>query len=171
MPEPRTDSTTGVVQGFSPAPAGRPKGLHYIRGFAIFVVFVVLSFSGAAQQSPTARSVWDGVYTAEQSKRGEPLYGQHCASCHGTMLEGGEMAPALAGGAFNANWNGLSLGDLFERIRISMPQNSPGSLSRQQYVDILAVMLGAGEFPRGKTELPRETEVLKQIAFESMKKD
>jgi mono/diheme cytochrome c family protein len=111
------------------------------------------------------------VYTAEQSKRGEPLYGQHCASCHGTMLEGGEMAPALAGGAFNANWNGLSLGDLFERIRISMPQNSPGSLSRQQYVDILAVMLGAGEFPRGKTELPRETEVLKQIAFESMKKD
>ena len=167
MPAPRTDSTTGVVQGFGPAPPGRPKGLHYF--FA--VIFVVLSLSGSAQQAPPSRSVWDGVYTAEQSKRGEPLYGQHCASCHGTMLEGGEMAPALAGGAFSANWNGLSLGDLFERIRISMPQNSPGSLSRQQYVDILAVMLGGGEFPRGKTELPRETEVLKQIAFESMKKD
>ena len=135
------------------------------------VIFVVPSFSGLAQAPAGGRSVWDGVYTAEQSKHGEPLYGQHCASCHGTMLEGGEMAPALAGGAFNANWNGLSLGDLFERIRISMPQNSPGSLSRQQYVDILAVMLGAGEFPRGKTELPRETEVLKQIAFESMKRD
>jgi mono/diheme cytochrome c family protein len=129
-----------------------------------------LPVPGAAQPSPAARSVWDGVYAAEQSKRGEPLYAQHCSSCHGTMLEGGEMAPPLAGGAFNANWNGLTLRDLFERIRISMPQNSPGSLSRQQYVDILAVMLGAGEFPRGNAELPPEAELLRQIAFESMKK-
>ena len=155
---------------------GRPKGLHYITGrpkglHYFFVIFVVLNLSAAAQQAPPTRSVWDGVYTAEQSKRGDPLYEQHCSSCHGPMLEGGEMAPPLAGGAFNANWNGLSLGDLLERIRISMPQNSPGSLSRQQYADILAVMLRAGEFPQGKTELPRELEALKQIAFESMKKE
>ena len=57
------------------------------------------------------------------------------------------MAPPLAGGAFNANWNGLSLGDLVERIRISMPQNSPNSLSRQQYVDILAVDARGGRVP------------------------
>jgi S-disulfanyl-L-cysteine oxidoreductase SoxD len=138
--------------------------------FVIFVFFVVLDLSGAAQQSPPARSVWDGVYTAEQAKRGESLYAQHCSSCHGSTFEGGEMAPPLAGGAFNANWNGLSLGDLAERIRISMPQNSPGSLSRQQYVDILATMLGGGEFPQGKTELPREVDALKQIAFESAKR-
>jgi mono/diheme cytochrome c family protein len=138
--------------------------------FVIFVIFVVPYLSGSAQQSPAARSVWDGVYTAEQAKRGESLYAQHCSSCHGSTFEGGEMAPALAGGAFNANWNGLSLGDLAERIRISMPQNNPGSLSRQQYVDILATMLEGGEFPQGKTELPREVEALKQIAFESMKR-
>jgi mono/diheme cytochrome c family protein len=138
--------------------------------FVVFVTFVVLSFSGAAQSPPVARSVWDGVYTAEQAKRGGPLYAQHCSSCHGTTFEGGEMAPPLAGGTFNANWNGLSLGDLIERIRISMPQNSPNSLSRQQYVDILAAMLGGGEFPQGKTELPREVDVLRQIAFESMKR-
>jgi cytochrome c len=148
MPEPRTD----------------------LRSFVVFVTFVVLSFSGAAQSPPVARSVWDGVYTAEQAKRGGPLYAQHCSSCHGTTFEGGEMAPPLAGGTFNANWNGLSLGDLIERIRISMPQNSPNSLSRQQYVDILAAMLGGGEFPQGKTELPREVDVLRQIAFESMKR-
>jgi mono/diheme cytochrome c family protein len=143
------------------------KGLCFL---VIFAIFVVLALSGAAQQSPAARSVWDGVYTAEQAKRGESLYAQHCSSCHGSTFEGGEMAPPLAGGAFNANWNGLSLGDLAERIRISMPQNSPGSLSRQQYVDILATMLGGGEFPQGKTELPREVEALKQIAFESAKR-
>jgi len=138
--------------------------------FVIFVIFVASYLSGSAQQSPPARSVWDGVYTADQAKRGESLYAQHCSSCHGSTFEGGEMAPPLAGGAFNANWNGLSLGDLAERIRISMPQNNPGSLSRQQYVDILATMLGGGEFPQGKTELPREVDALKQIAFESAKR-
>ena len=143
------------------------KGLLFL---VIFVIFVVLGLFGAAQQSPAARSIWDGVYTGEQAKRGESLYAQHCSSCHGSTFEGGEMAPPLAGGAFNANWNGLSLVDLAERIRISMPQNNPGSLSRQQYVDILATMLGGGEFPQGKTELPREVEALKQIAFESAKR-
>jgi mono/diheme cytochrome c family protein len=143
------------------------KGLLFL---VIFVICMVLGLSGAAQQSPAARSIWDGVYTGEQAKRGESLYAQHCSSCHGSTFEGGEMAPPLAGGAFNANWNGLSLGDLAERIRISMPQNNPGSLSRQQYVDILATMLGGGEFPQGKTELPREVEALKQIAFESAKR-
>src|SRR5262245_30223530 len=78
-------------------------------------------------QTP-AKSVWDGVYTSEQAKRGEALYAQSCAACHGNALEGGEMAPPLAGGAFNANWNGLTMGDLSERVRISMPQNNPGSL-------------------------------------------
>jgi len=144
------------------------KGLFFF--FVFFVTFVVPYLSGSAQQSPPARSVWDGVYTADQAKRGESLYAQHCSSCHGSTFEGGEMAPPLAGGAFNANWNGLSLGDLAERIRISMPQNNPGSLSRQQYVDILATMLGGGEFPQGKTELPREVDALKQIAFESAKR-
>jgi cytochrome c len=156
-----------VVQGFSSARGGRATGPHY---FVIFVIFVVLDFSIAGQQPAPARSVWDGVYTAEQAKRGGLLYAQHCSACHGTTFEGGEMAPPLAGGTFNANWNGLSLGDLVERIRISMPQNSPNSLSRQQYVDILAAMLGGGEFPQGNAELPREVDVLKQIAFESMKR-
>jgi len=146
------------------------KGPGFFAIVVAFVLFVAPSFAGAAQQAAAARSVWDGVYTAEQAKRGEPLYAQYCSSCHGSTFEGGEMAPPLAGGAFNANWNGLSLGDLSERIRISMPQNSPGSLTRQQYVDILATMLGGGEFPQGKTELPREVDVLKQITFESMKR-
>jgi mono/diheme cytochrome c family protein len=133
-------------------------------------VFIAL-FAAATLElgAQTPMSVWDGAYTADQAKRGEALYAQHCAACHGTALEGGEMAPPLAGGAFNANWNGLSLGDLFERTRISMPQNNPGSLSRGQYADIISLMLKSGNFTEGKAELPRETEVLKQIAFTSTK--
>src|SRR3954467_10229203 len=111
------------------------------------------------------KSQWDGVYTEDQAKRGEPLYGQYCASCHGADLAGGEMAPGLTGGEFTSNWNDLSLGDLFERIRVSMPQNAPGSLSRQQDADILAFVLSKMNMPTGSTELPTQTEALKEIKF------
>jgi mono/diheme cytochrome c family protein len=111
------------------------------------------------------KSQWDGVYTEEQAKRGEGLYGQYCASCHGPDLAGGEMAPGLTGGEFTSNWNDLSLGDLYERIRISMPQNAPGSLSRQQNSDILAFILRKQNVPVGSAELPTQTEVLKEIKF------
>ena len=120
----------------------------------------------AAQQ---AKSQWDGVYTDEQAKRGEGLYSQYCASCHGPDLSGGEMAPGLTGGEFSSNWNDLSLGELFERMRISMPQNSPGSLSRQQNADILAFMLFKASVPAGSTELSTQTEVLSGIKFVAQK--
>jgi cytochrome c len=111
--------------------------------------------------------VWDGAYTEEQAKRGEALYRKNCAACHGSMLTGGETASALTGGAFMANWNGLPMDDLFERIRRSMPQDRPGKLSRQVNADILAYVLSFNKFPAGKTELPTQSEFLKQIRFES----
>jgi S-disulfanyl-L-cysteine oxidoreductase SoxD len=120
-------------------------------------------FGLAAQ---TTRSVWDGVYSEDQSKRGGALYAKECASCHGTELTGGESAPPLAGDGFLSNWNGTTVGDLFERIRKSMPQDNPGRLSRQQDADILAFILTVNRFPVGKAELERETEVLKLIKIE-----
>jgi len=118
---------------------------------------------------PTTKSVWEGVYTEEQAKRGGPMYSEHCASCHGPELMGGEMAPPLATGDFISGWDGLTLGDLFERMRISMPQNAPGSLSGQQNADILAFMLSANKFPTGTSELSNQAMVLKTIKFEAKK--
>jgi len=119
----------------------------------------------------TMKSQWDGVYSMEQAKRGEPLYSDRCAACHGSDLSGGEMAPALVGFAFTANWDGLTLGDLFERIRISMPQNDPMALNRAQKADILAYVLSKGGYPDGEAELPSQTEVLRTINFLAMKPD
>ena len=116
-------------------------------------------------------SQWDGVYSLEQAKRGEPLYSENCAACHGSDLAGGEMAPALIGFEFSANWDGLTLGDIFERIRISMPQNDPSALTRAQKIDVLAFILSQGRYPAGQTELPSQTEVLKTISFLATKPD
>ena len=119
----------------------------------------------------TMKSQWDGVYSMEQAKRGEPLYSDRCAACHGSDLSGGEMAPALVGFAFTANWDGLTLGDMFERIRVSMPQDDPNSLTRAEKIDVLGFILYKGGYPAGQTELPSQTEVLKTISFLATKPD
>ena len=121
-----------------------------------------------AQETTMPRSVWDGVYTEEQARRGETLYGKECASCHRGDT-GGEEASALAGPAFLANWESLTVGDLYDRIRISMPPANPRRLSRRQITDILGHILKLNGFPAGKTELAQEAEALKQIRIEATK--
>jgi len=140
---------------------------HVLVALAPFAAVLMLRATVHAQ--PPTKSVWDGVFTEEQAKRGSALYQENCASCHGSELTGGEMAPPLSGGEFMAGWDGLTVGDLFERIRISMPQNSPGSLSGQQNSDILAFVFSANKFPSGSAELPKEAGILKTIKFEVKK--
>jgi hypothetical protein len=86
-------------------------------------------------------------------------------------LSGGELAPPLTGGDFAANWDGLTLGDIFERIRVTMPQNNPGALTRAQKIDVLGFILYKGNYPAGETELPSQTEVLKTISFVATRPD
>lgn len=135
----------------------------------LFWIPLLASLTGVIHAQSPDRSVWDGVYTTEQSKRGEALYADNCASCHGAALGGGESAPPLTGGEFMANWAGLTVGDLFDRIRTTMPADRPGRLKRDENADILAFMLSVSQFPAGKTELGHQTEVLKQIRIEAEK--
>ena len=99
------------------------------------------------------QSTWSGVYTGAQASRGEGVYNSSCAVCHGDDLAGGEMGPGLAGNSFLSFWDGLSLGDLYQVMTVSMPQDNPGSLDTGQYVDVIAYMLQESEFPTGDGEL------------------
>ncbi len=114
-------------------------------------------------------SVWDGIYSAEQARKGEALYRQECASCHGEKLEGRGQAPPLTGGDFTMDWNGMTVGDLFEKMQTSMPADQPGHLSREQNATLLAFILNANKFPAGAAELPTDGERLRQIRFEAAK--
>jgi mono/diheme cytochrome c family protein len=118
-------------------------------------------------QAQGPASVWDGIYSAEQAQRGETLYRQECASCHGEKLEGRGQAPPLTGADFTMDWNGTTVGDLFEKMQTTMPADQPGRLSREQNATILAFILSANKFPSGTAELPSEAERLRQIRFEA----
>jgi quinoprotein glucose dehydrogenase len=127
------------------------------------------SYAIVRAQSPS-KSVWDGVYTEAQAAKGKELYSTNCSGCHSDSMEGGEMAPALAGGGFMSNWAGLTAGDLFDRIRTTMPLNTPGKLSREVNAEILAYILKFNAFPAGSTELSSRSEYLKDIKIEAAKK-
>ena len=143
---------------------------HRTKTLAALCCLSALGLFRAARGQDGSRSVWDGVYTEEQAKRGSDLYATECSRCHGaTMTGGGEEAPPLAGPAFLANWSGLTVGDLFERVRITMPPNSPRRIAREKNVDILAHVLSVNAFPAGKAELPQETERLKLIRIDATK--
>jgi mono/diheme cytochrome c family protein len=120
-----------------------------------------------AAQTDGTRSVRDGVYTEEQVERGVLTYDQICSDCHGYDLEGGEEAPELEGGTFLSNWNGLTLRDLADRIRTTMPPDDARSISRQQASDITSLILNANNFPAGDDELGAATETLRQIKIDA----
>ena len=90
---------------------------------------------------------------------------QNCAACHGSGLTGNGEAPALVGAEFISDWAGLTVGDLFDRIKNTMPQDNPGKLTRDQYADILAFVMKENGYPAGQKELDRRSEYLKAIAF------
>lgn len=130
-----------------------------------FVAGLVIGGAWAVPLAQGARSTWDGVYTEAQAKRGADLFDRECAGCHGPSGAGGSMAPALVGPAFSANYDGQTVGDLFDRNRITMPIGKEGQLTGQQNADVTAFMLQVNTFPVGDAELPSQSMMLKQIRY------
>ena len=116
----------------------------------------------AAMQETTS-STLDGVFTSAQARRGRRVYNQNCASCHGQGLRGGEMAPSVAGSDFIVFWTEVPVGALYERIRVSMPEDGPGRLSDEEYTDVVAYMLDRNDYPSGDAELPADKVELDKI--------
>lgn len=118
-------------------------------------------YMGAAAQE--SRSASDGVYTAEQASRGQVIYIEQCASCHGDNLEGMGPMPPLAGGDFLTYWGDKSVGELLEKTHETMPATSPGTLTIEQAADVTAFMLQASAYPAGTVAMEAKLDLLKQI--------
>jgi cytochrome c len=121
----------------------------------------------AAAAAP-AHSVWDGVYTDAQAARGKLRYGGNCVECHGASLEGNYLSPPLTGELI-ADWDGMTMADLFDKVQRTMPLGHPASLSDADTADVLAYMLQSNNFPSGGAELGSSMDNLKSIAFEARK--
>lgn len=141
-------------------------------GFKVFLVIGIASigmaqgFNGDAPiQAQEIHSQWDEIYASGQAQRGEGLYAENCAACHSWDLTGNEIGSALTGDAFSARWNGRTLAELLDYTQALMPQNSPGGLSRQQTIDVLAYIFRVGGAPSGQIELQERMEEFGNILY------
>jgi mono/diheme cytochrome c family protein len=129
------------------------------------VVFLMSTVALLAQ----ARTVWDGVYSDAQAKRGAALFADRCSTCHAPDLSGIDQAPALTGADFAMDWDTLSMNDLFERTRVSMPADKPGTLTPPEVADVLAFVLQKNAMPSGASDLPTDADALKAIKYTAKK--
>jgi quinohemoprotein ethanol dehydrogenase len=97
----------------------------------------------------------------EQADLGKAIYLASCSVCHGENLGGRDRAPALAGNTFGAAWGARNAWDLFERIRSTMPQSAPGTLSDDNYAAIVAYILSANGHP---LVVPLDRQTMKSLS-------
>ena len=131
---------------------------------------VATMLDGEESRGRTA-SIWDGVFTETQAKRGEVAYPGPCGLCHGRELDGApddpdyRATPPLARAKFLRDWEGRSLATLFGYSRATMPENNPGSLTDDEYVDVIAYMLSVSGAPPGAVELQPDPQRLARIVI------
>ncbi len=113
---------------------------------------LLLRVTGLSAQDEM-RSIWSGVYTAEQADRGKAVYLEACAGCHGAGLLGNDEVPPMKGPHFMSDWNTQSVADLVARIHDTMPLDNPGSVSTTNATDLVAYLLQSNDIPAGDTEL------------------
>ncbi len=132
---------------------------------ACALVMLAMSMLPVLAVAQSASTQWDGIYSAAQANRGQALFVQHCAVCHGDKLQGIDMAPALVGDEFVNNWNRLRFATLMDRVQMSMPKSAPASLPLVVYADVFAFILSKNGYPAGPNELSSKLSDLRSVTF------
>ena len=127
----------------------------------LLALAVALPCAAAMSQQQT---VADGVYTSVQAARGKREYAVFCESCHADDLSGTNSgdsgAPPLRRDGF---MDGSNVNALFTKISQTMPFEAPGSLTPQEYIDIVAFIFQENGFPPGDEALGVDPAVLRNI--------
>jgi mono/diheme cytochrome c family protein len=142
-----------------------------IAAAAMTACYATVTVRAAAQESTSSTSpgaaknnTWDGIYTKDQAAKGETLYGDQCSKCHGADGSGAD-APTLVGGDFASDWDALTIGELFNRVRDTMPQDNPQSLSRDDTAALLAFIFAKNNFPASDTPLTSDGSALGKMKY------
>lgn len=108
---------------------------------------------------PSADTSGDGGahYTDAQADRGRDTFRSSCTECHDSR--------EFHDPTFRFKWSRRDLGDLYDLVAETMPEDQPGSLSPQTYADVLAYILRLNDFVAGPVELTPDPERLAAISL------
>lgn len=129
-----------------------------LRAMAFAAVAAALAHSPtlkAQSKEREAKTIWEGVYTREQATRGERVARADCLVCHSVSewSTSNLLRP----------WVGRPILDWYDNLRMTMPYDAPGRLTRDEYAQVIAYMLSLNDAPEGDTPLPSDVDGLMQI--------
>jgi mono/diheme cytochrome c family protein len=113
--------------------------------------------SSAPAPAPGPAEPVAATFTATQATRGQEVFASVCSTCHGRT--------EFSGPIFAITWRAEPVGSLFEHISTAMPQDRPGSLSPQRYVDVVAYILQLNGIQPGERELPPDPALLGRMEW------
>ena len=85
------------------------------------------------------------LFTDEQAGRGRATFRAVCADCH--------YSSEFRDAQFKFKWGKRTVAELYRNIVENMPEDAPGSLPPQQYVDVVTYILQLNGFAPGASEL------------------
>lgn len=151
-------------KAFSGATSHRIRNM-LICGIAACGMASTTAIVASAQSNEAAGDMAVLSFTEEQVDRGEDVYDDNCSGCHGSTLGGGGETPGLVGNGFRNRWFDDTPHEFFDYISRTMPQQAPGSLTPEEYADVMVFILDKNGYPGGETELPADAEVLATLTF------
>jgi S-disulfanyl-L-cysteine oxidoreductase SoxD len=118
-----------------------------------------MTAGGGTSQPQDPKSILDRIYSVAQAERGEGRFKVSCSSCH--------TPGEFGGGAFAERWSGQTMGEVFEYVSSTMPQNDPGGLKPEEYASVLAYILRMNAYPAGSDDMPADKDVLAKFQIVS----
>lgn len=87
----------------------------------------------------------EGIFSDVQADRGKTTFDETCSECHTTS--------EFRGRTFQSNWGRRTVYSLFRTVRSTMPDDNPGGLEEQVYLDVVAYILSINGHDAGSSEL------------------
>ena len=139
-----------------------------VASVALAISAIVLALAASISiEAQATRTLQDGVFSDAQAARGQALYTERCAGCHGAELTGGVQAPPLEGATFRFKWRQEPLSALFIKIRYTMPPNAADAakLTAEQSADLVAHVLKSNGFPPGNADFAAADAAISSVGW------
>ena len=96
-----------------------------------------------------------GFYSTAQAERGRRIFQDVCYECH--------YPSEVRGDEFEWDWRRRTVRDLYREISRNMPEDFPGTLAAQTYVDVIAYILELNGYASGSAELAVDQAAMENI--------
>ena len=105
--------------------------------------------TGAETGTPVNNGLVAGIFTSDQAHRGRTAFDETCSDCH-TNSE-------FRGRTFQSTWGHRTVYSFYRTIRSTMPDDNPGSLEEETYLDVVSYILRINGHTTGPSELAADS--------------